>query len=29
MKDGASYHVAINRYTEVFGHMDTKPDCCR
>ena len=24
MKDGASYHVAINRYAEVFGHMDKK-----
>ena len=24
MRDGASYHVAINRYAEVFGHMDRK-----
>ena len=24
MKNGASYHVAINRYAEVFGHMDRK-----
>lgn len=22
--DGASYHVAINRYSEVFGHIDRK-----
>ena len=24
MREGASYHVAINRYAEVFGHMDRK-----
>ena len=24
MSNGASYHVAINRYAEVFGHMDRK-----
>ena len=24
IKDGASYHVAINRYAEVVGHMDSK-----
>ena len=24
MRDGASFHVAINRYAEVFGHMDRK-----
>ena len=24
MRDGASYHVVINRYAEVFGHMDRK-----
>ena len=24
MRDGASYHVIINRYAEVFGHMDRK-----
>ena len=24
MRDGASYYVAINRYADVFGHMDRK-----
>jgi hypothetical protein len=24
MREGASYHVAITRYAEVFGHMDRK-----
>jgi hypothetical protein len=24
IKDGASYHVAISRYAEVVGHMDSK-----